>query len=164
MVALQTSDPKNSVILSEVTRGHSASHAVEGPAVSLSSHESPSTPPYLAAFANPAAFHHPAATRTLAAARSGFLSGMDCKQVGWAVQRLGAGRTHPGAPVSAHAGIEMHAKLGDRIALGQPLATLFSGDPALLDEPEAMLRETLQIADEPPTPVPLIREIIHNER
>jgi pyrimidine-nucleoside phosphorylase len=89
---------------------------------------------------------------------------MDCKQVGWAVQRLGAGRTHPGAPVSAHAGIEMHAKLGDRIALGQPLATLFSGDPALLDEPEAMLRETLQIADEPPTPVPLIREIIHNER
>jgi pyrimidine-nucleoside phosphorylase len=160
MVALQTSDPKNSVILSEVTRGHSASHAVEGPAVSLSSHESP----YLAAFASPAAFHRPAATRTLASARSGFLSGMDCKQIGWAVQRLGAGRTHPGAPVSAHAGIEMHAKLGDRIALGQPLATLFSGDPALLDEPEAMLRETLQISPTPPAPIPLIREIIHNER
>jgi pyrimidine-nucleoside phosphorylase len=183
MVALQTSDPNNSVSLSEVTRGHSASHAVEGPAVSLSSHksrvphssqshrdewdsshESPSTPPYLAAFASPAAFHKPAATRTLTAARSGFLSGMDCKQIGWAVQRLGAGRTHPGAPVSAHAGIEMHAKLGDRIALGQPLATLFTEDTALLDEPEAMLRETLQIADEPPTPIPLIREIVHNER
>jgi pyrimidine-nucleoside phosphorylase len=85
---------------------------------------------------------------------------MDCKQIGWAVQRLGAGRTHPGAPVSAHAGIEMHAKLGDRIALGQPLATLFSGEPALLDEPEAMLRETLQISPTPPPPVPLIREII----
>jgi pyrimidine-nucleoside phosphorylase len=164
MVELQTSDPKNSVILSEVTRGHSASHAVEGPAVSLSSHKSPHAPPYLAAFASPAAFHKPTATRTLAADRAGFLSAMDCKQIGWAVQRLGAGRTHPGAPVSAHAGVEMHAKLGDRIAVGQPLATLFTEDPALLDEPEAMLRETLQISDASPTPVPLIREIITKDQ
>ena len=125
-----------------------------------SSHESPSAAPYLAAFANPAAFHQPTATRTLTADRVGFLSAMDCKQIGWAVQRLGAGRTHPGAPVSAHAGIEMHAKLGDRIVLGQPLATLFTENPNLLDEPEEMLRETLQIATEPPKPIPLIREII----
>ena len=143
-----------------MTRGYSASHAVEGPAVSLSSHKSP----YLAAFASPAAFHKPAATRTLTANRAGFLAGMDCKQIGWAVQRLGAGRIRPGAPVSAHAGIEMHAKLGDRIAVGQPLATLFSGDPALLDEPEEMLRETLQISDAPPSPIPLIREIITKDQ
>jgi pyrimidine-nucleoside phosphorylase len=113
-----------------------------------------------AAFADPAAFHRPSATRTLAADRTGFLAAMDCKQFGWAVQRLGAGRTRPGAPVSAHAGIEMHAKLGDRIAAGQRLATLFSEDAKLLDEPEEMLRETLQISDEPPTPIPLIREVI----
>jgi pyrimidine-nucleoside phosphorylase len=160
MVALQTSDPNNSVILSEVTRGYSASHAVEGPAVSLSSHKSP----YLAAFASPAAFHKPAATRTLTANRAGFLAGMDCKQIGWAVQRLGAGRIRPGAPVSAHAGIEMHAKLGDRITVGHPLATLFTEDPALLDEPEAMLRETLQISPTPPPPIPLIREIITKDQ
>ncbi len=116
------------------------------------------------AFASPAAFHHPAATRTLTAARAGFLAAMDCKQIGWAVQRLGAGRTHPGAPVSAHAGIEMHAKLGDRIAVGQPLVTLFTEDPALLDEPEEMLRETLQISPTPPTPIPLIREIITKDQ
>jgi pyrimidine-nucleoside phosphorylase len=85
---------------------------------------------------------------------------MDCKQIGWAVQRLGAGRTHPGAPVSAHAGIEMHAKLGDRIAVGQPLATLFTEDLVLLDEPEAMLHETLKISDAPSAPLPLIREIV----
>ena len=117
----------------------------------------------VAAFADPAAYHRPSATRTLAADRAGFLSGMDCKQIGWAVQRLGAGRTRPGAPVSAHAGIEMHAKLGDRIAVGQPLATLFSEDAKLLDEPEEMLRETLHISDEPPMPIPLVREIITKE-
>ena len=112
------------------------------------------------ALANPAAFHKPTATRVLTADRAGFLNEMNCTQIGWAVQRLGAGRTRPGDPVSAHAGIELHAKLGDRLEAGQPLVTLFSEAPALLDEPEQMLRETLKIAPTPPKPVPLIREIV----
>ena len=114
----------------------------------------------IAALASPAAFHKPKAVRRVMASRDGFLSSMDCTQVGWAVQRLGAGRVRPGEPVSAHAGIEMHAKLGDRIAQGQLLATLYSEDAELIDEPEQMLRETLQIADDPPAAVPLIREAI----
>jgi thymidine phosphorylase len=76
------------------------------------------------------------------------------------VQRLGAGRAKPGDPVSAHAGIEMHAKLGDRLEAGQPLVTLFSEDESLLAEPEAMLRETFQIAATPPQRQPLIREVV----
>jgi pyrimidine-nucleoside phosphorylase len=111
-------------------------------------------------FEDPAAHHKPSATRTLTAPTSGYLASMDCKQVGWAVQRLGAGRAKPGDPVSAHAGIEMHVKLGDKIKPNQPIVTLFSEDPALLDEPEQMLRETLQITQTPPKLQPLIREII----
>jgi pyrimidine-nucleoside phosphorylase len=130
-----------------------------------SSHESPTEAPYLAAFANPAAFHKPTATRQITATTAGFLSQMDCTKIGWAVQRLGAGRTRPGDPVSPHAGLEMHAKLGDRLAPGQPLCTFFTEDARLLDEPEQMLRETLQISPTPPTPIPLIREIVaHTER
>jgi pyrimidine-nucleoside phosphorylase len=110
--------------------------------------------------ANPATHHNPTATRTLTAPIAGYLAAMDCKQVGWAVQRLGAGRAKPGDPVSAHAGIEMHAKLGDKLEANQPLVTLFSEDPELLNEPEAMLRETLQIAQTPPKLQPLIREVI----
>jgi pyrimidine-nucleoside phosphorylase len=117
-----------------------------------------------AAFAHPAAFHQPAAARTIKAERAGFLSEMDCTQIGWAVQRLGAGRGRPGDAVSAHAGIEMHAKLGDRLEAGQPLVTLFSEDRALLDEPEEMLRETLVISADAPIPIPLIREIIRKEQ
>jgi pyrimidine-nucleoside phosphorylase len=117
----------------------------------------------LAAFANPAAFHRPTATRQITASHSGYLTITDCTRIGWAVQRLGAGRTHPGAPVSAHAGLEMHAKLGDKIESGQPLVTLFTEDTALLDEPEQMLRETLHIAATPRTPIPLIREIVAQE-
>jgi pyrimidine-nucleoside phosphorylase len=111
-------------------------------------------------FEDPAAHHKPTGTRTITAPQSGYLASMDCKQVGWAVQRLGAGRDKPGDPVSAHAGIEMHAKLGDKLDANQPLVTLFSEDAALLDEPETMLRETLQITPAPPKLQPLIREVI----
>ena len=111
-------------------------------------------------FQDPAAHHKPAATRVLKADRSGYLASMDCKEVGWAVQRLGAGRAKPGDPVSAHAGIESHAKLGDHVESGQPLFTLFSEEAALLDQPEEMLRETLTFSEAPPERVPLVREVI----
>ncbi|HUZ93390.1 MAG TPA: thymidine phosphorylase [Edaphobacter sp.] len=111
-------------------------------------------------FEDPAAFHKPTATRTLTASQDGYLSSMDCKQVGWAVQRLGAGRAKPGDAVSAHAGIEMHAKRGDKLEKDQPLVTIFAEDATLLDEPEHMLQKTLQISTTPPKLQPLIREIV----
>ena len=111
-------------------------------------------------FEDPAAQHRPKATRVVRADRSGYLFSMDCTQVGWAVQRLGAGRLKPGDPVSANAGLEVHVKLGSRVVAGQPLLTLFAEDAALLDEPEAMLRATYDIALEPPTLNPLVREIL----
>jgi len=91
---------------------------------------------------------------------SGFLHSMDCREVGWAVQRLGAGRAKPGDPVSPLAGIEIHAKLGTRVEQGQPLVTLFAESESLLAEPHEMLRATYRIAPEPPTLNPLIREVI----
>jgi len=113
-----------------------------------------------AALEKPAEFHRPTAKRVLRAAGKGYLTGMDCREVGWAVQRLGAGRTKPGDPVSAHAGIEMHAKIGDRIEKGQPLATLFSQDSALLDEPEEMLRKTVRVEASAPKKGALVREVV----
>jgi len=114
-------------------------------------------------FDDPAGFHKPRATRVFKATRAGYLAGMDCKQVGWAVQRLGAGRAKPGDPVSAHAGIETHAKLGTKLEEGQPIFTLFSEDPSLLDEPFGMLDQTIRIEDNPPTIQLLIREIVRQQ-
>jgi pyrimidine-nucleoside phosphorylase len=115
-------------------------------------------------FDDPAAFHTLKATRVLRASRGGYLAGMDCKEVGWAVQRLGAGRAKPGDPVSAHAGIESHAKLGEKLVAGQPIFTLFSEDEAFLDEPYRMLEATVRIADAKPMLQPLIREVITGEQ
>jgi len=111
-------------------------------------------------FEDPAAFHKPKATRVLRSPRAGFLAGMDCKEVGWAVQRLGAGRARPGDPVSAHAGIESHAKIGDRVEVGQTLFTLFSEDESLIEEPLRMLEATVEIGEVRPERLSLVREVV----
>jgi pyrimidine-nucleoside phosphorylase len=100
------------------------------------------------------------ASRIFSANESGFLHSMDCREVGWAVQRLGAGRAKPGDSVSALAGIEIHAKLGARVEQGQPLVTLFAESESLLAEPYEMLRATYRIATGPPTINPIVREVI----
>jgi pyrimidine-nucleoside phosphorylase len=108
-------------------------------------------------------FHQPKFRREFRATRGGYFVSADCTKVGWAVQRLGAGREKAGEPVEAHAGLEMHVKLGARVESGQPLATLFAGDEARFPEPEHLLAEALRIGDEPVAPPPLVREIISAE-
>jgi pyrimidine-nucleoside phosphorylase len=114
-------------------------------------------------FENPQAFHQPAASAQLAAEAAGFIISIDTTQVGWAVQRLGAGRAKPGDPVSAHAGIEVHAKLGDRVEAGQRLVTLHAADQTLLAEPLEMLREAYVVGAVPPGLAWQLREVIVRE-
>lgn len=107
----------------------------------------------------PEAFHKPGATQVLAAWDSGYITAMDTTALGWAVQRTGAGREKPGEPVDPHAGILFHARRGDRVEKGQPIATLYATSPALLPEPIALLRQAITIAPDEPEIVPLISEI-----
>jgi pyrimidine-nucleoside phosphorylase len=108
-------------------------------------------------------FHRPKFRREFRASRSGFFTSADCTKVGWAVQRLGAGRERSGEPVEPHAGLEMHVKLGAKVAAGQILATLFAEDEARFAEPESLLHEALVLGDQPPAPLPLVRQIISAE-
>jgi pyrimidine-nucleoside phosphorylase len=111
-------------------------------------------------FADPGRFHTPKFRREFCASRSGYLAHMDCAKVGWAVQRLGAGRERAGEVVAAHAGLEIRAKLGTRVRAGQPLFTLFTDDEALFAEPERLLMEAVEVADEPAPVPPLVAQII----
>ncbi|MGC8548088.1 MAG: thymidine phosphorylase [Acidobacteriaceae bacterium] len=111
---------------------------------------------------DPAAFHRPAVKKTIVAERSGFFTAMDCTQAGWAVQRLGAGRERAGEPVEAHAGIEMHVKLGMPVTAGQPLYTLYAQQDRLLAEPQQLLAKAIVLADKPAPVPPLVKQVITN--
>ena len=95
-------------------------------------------------------FHKPGATQVLEAWQSGFISAMNTTEIGWAVQRTGAGRDKAGEPVDPHAGIHFHARRGARVQKGQPIATLYATNPALLTEPIALLKNAITFSETPP--------------
>ena len=108
-----------------------------------------------------AATHHaPGAVATYAAARSGFLTGLDTTAIGWAVQRLGAGRLRAGDSVDPHAGLCLHRKLGDRVEAGEPLFTVFAADQQRCAEPLALLAGAVAIEQERREPPPLLGEVL----
>jgi pyrimidine-nucleoside phosphorylase len=114
------------------------------------------------AFDDPA-FHKPGATQVLEAWETGYISTMDTTEIGWAVQRTGAGRENAGEPVDPHAGILFHARRGARVEKGQPIATLYATTPALLPEPIALLKNAIKFAQTPPQAVPLVSRIFTRE-
>ena len=105
------------------------------------------------------AFHKPGATKVVEAWESGFITAMDTTALGWAVQRLGAGREKAGEPVDPHAGIIFHARRGARVERGQPLATLYATTATQLAEPEAILHQAIHFSKTPPHAVPLVNRV-----
>jgi thymidine phosphorylase len=66
----------------------------------------------------------------ITAESSGVLTRLDALAVGVASWRLGAGRARKEDPVSAGAGVVLHAKPGDSVTAGQPLFELHADEPA----------------------------------
>ncbi|TDC78029.1 thymidine phosphorylase [Streptomyces hainanensis] len=87
-------------------------------------------------------------THTVVASRSGVLTGLDAYAVGVAAWRLGAGRARKEDPVQAAAGVELHAKPGDRVTAGAPLLTLHTDTPERFEPALAALAgdEAIRIA------------------
>jgi pyrimidine-nucleoside phosphorylase len=65
----------------------------------------------------------------LRAARPGWVQRLDARAIGQAATLLGAGRLRKEDQVDPAVGISLHAKLGDAVARGGGLATLWYNDP-----------------------------------
>jgi pyrimidine-nucleoside phosphorylase len=116
-------------------------------------------------FGDPAAFHKPGAARVVEAWKSGVITSMDTTALGWAVQRTGAGREKAGEPVDPHAGIVFHARRGAHVKAGEPIATIYATNEAMLDEPEAILRSAIHLSKGllKATPVELVSRVVTRE-
>ncbi|GIH70436.1 thymidine phosphorylase [Sphaerimonospora thailandensis] len=93
----------------------------------------------------------------LTAPASGVLTRLDAMSVGLAAWRLGAGRARKEDPVSAGAGVTLHAKPGDPVSAGRPLMTLHADDPARFERAVEALDGAYEIgASADPGLLPLI--------
>ena len=86
----------------------------------------------------------------------GYVQRLEARKVGVACGLLGAGREVKGQPVDPAAGVELLAKVGNRVEEGQPLARLHVGRPERLSEAKQLLTEAYHIGEEPVQPGPLI--------
>jgi len=95
-------------------------------------------------------------TEVITAHHDGVLQSLDALAVGEAAWRLGAGRARKEHAVQAGAGVQLHAKPGDRVRAGQPLITLHTDTPERFSQAREALMGTYAIGDEPPELRPLI--------
>ena len=79
----------------------------------------------------------------------GYIAAMDCEAVGTACVVLGGGREKKEDPVDPAVGIVLHHKVGDRVAIGQPLCTVHSNSETRTLVATKLLRESYQLADAP---------------
>jgi thymidine phosphorylase len=100
----------------------------------------------------PSALH----SEVVTAPASGVVGRLDAMAVGLAAWRLGAGRAKQGEPVQAGAGVEIHARPGEKVTEGQPLLTLHTDEPSRFDRAKAALEGGFDIADSAPEPSPLV--------
>jgi thymidine phosphorylase len=89
-------------------------------------------------------------THVVTAPADGVLTRLDALAVGVAAWRLGAGRARQGESVQAGAGVEMHAKPGDRVTAGEPLLTLHTDTPERFDRAVAALEDAFEVGDDSP--------------
>ena len=95
------------------------------------------------------------------AMKSGYVTAIDAEKVGRVALSLGAGREQAGDKIDPLAGITLAVGVGDRVAVGDALATLESSrEPDGLERSAAELLKAFQIGAEAPTAKSLILERI----
>ncbi|MDP6893733.1 MAG: thymidine phosphorylase [Acidimicrobiales bacterium] len=98
--------------------------------------------------------------KTINASATGYLNKLDCRSVGVAAWRLGAGRAKKEDSVSPTAGVICLAKPGDYINTGEPVLELHGDDANCFDSAIDALEEAIEISDSAPDSSPLILDKI----
>jgi pyrimidine-nucleoside phosphorylase len=100
-------------------------------------------------------------TMTISSARAGYLTSLQCEQIGTACVILGGGREKKEDSVDPAVGIVLHKKVGDAVSLNEPLATIHYNAEARVIRAKQLLEESFEIGDSPAREKrPLIHRII----
>jgi pyrimidine-nucleoside phosphorylase len=93
-------------------------------------------------------------------ATTGYVCGTNCEQFGIALATLGGGREKKEDAIDHGVGLLFHKRIGDRVAQGEPLATIGYNADARLAEAKTMIAASFIIGQEAPRKKPLVRRIL----
>ncbi len=109
---------------------------------------------------NPSLYRQAACSRPILADSAGYIARLDALAIGQTAVRLGAGRRQKEDRIDCSAGIFLHRKVGDRVAKGDPLSTIYSASEEKINEILPDLVSSFKISDKPPPPRALILSMI----
>ncbi|MEJ2734165.1 MAG: pyrimidine-nucleoside phosphorylase [Anaerolineae bacterium] len=98
--------------------------------------------------------------RELPAPRSGYIAGLNAREVGLTSMLLGGGRTRKGDRIDHAVGVVLQSKIGDYVEEDQPLLSIHANDEAKLPGARQRLLAAYEWSDEPLSPPPLHHEIV----
>jgi pyrimidine-nucleoside phosphorylase/thymidine phosphorylase len=102
-------------------------------------------------------------TLQVTSTNAGFLSAMQCEQIGTACVILGGGRERKEDSVDPSVGIVLHKKVGDEVAAGEPLATIHYNDETRAARAKQLIENSCEIsANGPATKRPLVHRVIRS--
>ncbi|MFM2480407.1 thymidine phosphorylase [Celerinatantimonas sp. YJH-8] len=84
----------------------------------------------------------------LLAPQDGYLSQMDCREIGLSVVALGGGRSRPSQNIDYRVGLNRWWPLGEKICKGDPLVMIHAADQTSWQKAAQRLREAILITDE----------------
>jgi pyrimidine-nucleoside phosphorylase len=95
------------------------------------------------------------------APQDGWLAAVDAEAVGRVAAALGAGRQRKDDDIDPAVAVELSAKLGDRVASGQPIARNQARDAGAASSAADGLLAALRWSDHPTPAPPLVHEVVY---
>jgi thymidine phosphorylase len=96
----------------------------------------------------------------VSSAKSGYVSSIDCEAIGTACVVLGGGREKKEDTVDPAVGIVLHRKLGDSVAVGEPLCTVHSNSETRAAHAIELLQASFRIAEAAPAHKKIVHRVI----
>lgn len=109
---------------------------------------------------NPALFGKAPYEKEICAEKSGWITHMNTENIGKVSLLLGAGRNTLTDVIDPLAGLTLLKKTGDYVQEGEPVARLYTSDPARFSTAEEVYQSSCEIGTAPPEEVPLVYKII----
>ncbi|HXX62589.1 MAG TPA: thymidine phosphorylase, partial [Bacteroidota bacterium] len=109
------------------------------------------------------AYPVPAVRKEVRAGRSGYLTALATKQIGFLAVALGAGRRKMEDVLDAQAGIILARKVGDKVSSGDVLATIVCGREDLAGMGVQEFSHCVTIGDAPPPQQPCVRAVVDKD-
>jgi len=99
-------------------------------------------------------------TEVIRSPRDGRVVRLSARAIGHAAMVLGAGRDTADGSIDPGVGVVFHKKVGDPVAVNEPVATVHVGSRARLDAAMAELRGAIEVGPQAPEPSPLVLEVL----